>query len=168
MKDQDKCFILTPEGYEEITYAELTLRRETDPIYRDRRFIPVHGMLMEVSADDYRDFYRVKRRQKYIDEEASRAGAFSYNALDTDEMNGEDIIPDTSPPLADAIMDKLTLEALRLGLDKLSEDDRALLIALYFEGKGENAVSRELGITQQAVNKRRRKALERLKELMRI
>ena len=58
MKDRSKCFILTPYGYEEITYAELTLRRETEPAYHDRRFIPLHGMLLEVSPDDYKTFYR--------------------------------------------------------------------------------------------------------------
>jgi RNA polymerase sigma factor (sigma-70 family) len=166
MKDQAKCFILTPNGYEEITYAELTLLQETDPVYAQRRFIPVHGTLMEVSEAEYRDFYKKRRRQKYLDEEAARVGAFSYNALDADEFCGEDILVDDSPPIDAAVSDRLMLEALRSGLDRLSEDDRELLTALFFEGKGENAVARELGITQQAVNKRRRKALERLKELM--
>jgi RNA polymerase sigma factor (sigma-70 family) len=166
MKDQTKCFILTPDGYEEITYAELIIRQEADPSYTKRRFIPVHGMLMEVSEEEYRDFYRVKRRQTYIDEEASRAGAFSYNALDTDEMNGEDIIPDPSPPLADAIADKLMLEALRIGLDKLSEDERALIEALYFEGKSERELARESGIPDMTLNYRKRKILAKLKTLM--
>ena len=107
MKDQSKCFILTPDGYEEITYAELTLRRETDPTYQNRRFIPLHGMLLEVSEADYKAFYRDAERQKYLRKEAHRVDEVSYNALDTDEMNGVDIIPDPSPPLDAFVTDKL-------------------------------------------------------------
>lgn len=34
-----KCFILSPEGYVEITYSELCHRRDTDRTYEERRFI---------------------------------------------------------------------------------------------------------------------------------
>jgi RNA polymerase sigma factor (sigma-70 family) len=168
MKDQAKCFILAPNGYEEITYAELMRRRENDPSYATRRFIALHGMLLEVSPDDYRDFYRDARRQKYLMEEAIRAHAFSYNALDTENFSGENVIADPSPTLDEVLSDKLLLEQMLLCFGQLSEDDRALLTALYFDGKGENAVAHDLGITQQAVNKRRQKAIRRLKELMGI
>jgi RNA polymerase sigma factor (sigma-70 family) len=166
MKDQAKCFILSPGGYEEITYAELTLRRETDPSYADRRFIPVQGTLMEVGEDEYRDFYRDVERWKYIRRLEWDAGVVHYDALDTDEMNGGDIFPDAAPPIDEMVSDKLLRQDLRRCLALLSADDRALLTALYFEDKGENAVARELGITQQAVNKRRQKAIRKLKERM--
>jgi RNA polymerase sigma factor (sigma-70 family) len=158
--------ILTPDGYEEITYAELERRRKADPSYADKRFIPLHGTLMEVSETDYKAFYRCAERQKYLRKEAIRVSEVSYNALDSDEMNGEEIIPDPSPPPEDAVSDKLLLEQMLGCFGQLAEDDRALLTALYFDGKSENEVSRELGITQQAVNKRRQKAIRKLKERM--
>ena len=80
MNDHTKCFILAASGYEEITYITLTERLESDPSYQDRKFIPLHGMLMEVSEDDYKDFYRERRRQKYLREEAVRADEVSYDA----------------------------------------------------------------------------------------
>ena len=52
-----KCFVFSPDGYQEITYEELCRRREIDTNYQERKFIPLHGMLMEVTADTYRDFY---------------------------------------------------------------------------------------------------------------
>ena len=166
MKDQTKCFILTSNGYEELSYAELQERRENDPTYASKRFVPLHGMLLEVSSEDYHEFYRNTRRQKYIAEESSRAGAFSYNALDTENTKGEDVIVDPSLPIDDLLSDKLLIEDMLLCFGQLSDDDRTLLTALYFEGKSENAVANELGITQQAVNKRRQKAIRTLKERM--
>ena len=52
-----KCFVFSENGYEEITYIELCHRCEHDKNYKDRKFIPLHGMLVEVTAKDYIDFY---------------------------------------------------------------------------------------------------------------
>ena len=51
---KSKCFIKTDNGYEEITYEELLCREEADPSYKGRRFLPLHGMLMEVTPEQYR------------------------------------------------------------------------------------------------------------------
>lgn len=64
-----KCFILSPDGYEEITYTELCRRRDKDETYKDKKFIPLHGMLMEVTPEQYIDFYRTRNRQRYLDKE---------------------------------------------------------------------------------------------------
>jgi len=165
MKD-NKCFILTSNGYEEISYAELVLRSETEPLYKEKRFIPLHGMLMEVSLDDYKEFYRTRRRQKYLREEAIRAKEVSYNAIDSDEMSGEDIIVDMSKPVADYVVDKLLLEEMLKCFGQLSDDDRALITALFFEGKNETETAKLFSITQQAINKRKRKILKNLKEML--
>ena len=39
-----KCFILSPEGYQEISYLELCRRRDMEPDYQNRKFIPCKGM----------------------------------------------------------------------------------------------------------------------------
>jgi RNA polymerase sigma factor (sigma-70 family) len=168
MNDNARCFILAGDGYEEISYAELQKRRVEDPAYADKRFIPLHGMLMEVTEADYRDFYRNIRRQKYLSEEAARNGAFSYNALDGDEMSGEDIICDTSPPLDEQVLGKLLIEEMLRCLRRLDEADRRLLAALYFEDKSERELARELEIPRKTLSYRKHKILEQLKRLMRI
>ncbi len=161
MKDNTRCFILAPDGYEEISYAELARRRMQDSTYTRRRFIPLHGMLMEVSEAEYRRFYRDRRRQKYLAEEAAKNGEVSYHALGC-----EGIIKDSSPSVEEQVSNRLMAEELRRCLAKLNDADKRLLSALYLDGKGERAVAKELGITQQAVNKQRHCALSRLRRLM--
>ena len=69
------------EGYYQITEAELQLYKKS---YDGKPFIINLGYaLMEVTEADYKDFYRVRRREKYIQEEAIRVGEFSYNTFDT-------------------------------------------------------------------------------------
>lgn len=166
MNDNAKCFILTTRGYEEITYITLTELRESDPSYQNRRFIPLHGMLMEVSETGYKDFYRDRRRQKYLHEESVRVDEVSYDALDTEEMSGEEIIVDPSPQPDEMVTDKLMLETLRRCMDRLDTESRDLLQAVYFDGKSERELAKELDIPRMTLNYRRIKALGKLKSSM--
>ena len=159
MKDNTKCFILTINGYEEITYKTLTKLREDDLSYQNRKFISLHGMLMEVSEADYKVFYRDRRRQRYLREESIRVGEVSYNALDTDEMSGEETIADPSEPIDQMIVDKLDIESILSCLDKLSEAERDLLFAVFYQRKTERVLAKELNISQPAVHKRIQKII---------
>ncbi len=168
MKDNTKCFILTINGYEEITYKTLTKLREDDLSYQNRKFISLHGMLMEVSEADYKVFYRDRRRQRYLREESIRVGEVSYNALDTDEMSGEETIADPSEPIDQMIVDKLDIESILSCLDKLSEAERDLLFAVFYQRKTERVVAKELNISQPAVHKRIQKIIGKIREYLEI
>ena len=166
MKDNSKCFILTPIGYEEITLAELKQRLESDPTYIGKYFIALHNMLMEVSEADYRDFYRVRRRNKYLKEKDNENNLLSYHALDTDEMSGEGILSDDSPLLDEQVAEKLDIETMLICFKKLDKADRKLLSAIYFDGKSERQISKETGIPRKTINYRKRKALTKLKKFL--
>lgn len=94
-----KVFILNNNNYTELTYEEFCCYRKADVSYKDKLFIPLHGMLMEVPEKDYIDFYKSKRRQKYIYERSVKNGDFSYEMLTTDDFNGEEILIDKNEPL---------------------------------------------------------------------
>ncbi len=67
MEDNAKCFIKIRKGYyEEITYKELKERRENDNTYINKKFIPIQKTLIEVSLEEYKDFYKEIERNKYI------------------------------------------------------------------------------------------------------
>ena len=168
MDDSTRCFVLNDHDYEEISYVELQERRTNDPGYADKRFISLHGMLMEVTEAGYRNFYRDLRRQRYLDEEATRNGAFSYNALDSEEMSGEDTIADTAPSVDEIVSDKLLMEAMRFGWSRLNRQEQDLLTALFFDGKSERELSRETGIPQKTINDRRHRALTKLRKFLEI
>ena len=56
-----KVFILEDDEYIEISYEEFCQRKETDTTYKDNLFIFLHGMLMEVTEETYRNFYKSNR-----------------------------------------------------------------------------------------------------------
>ena len=58
-------------------YFELSYQEFQKIDVKGRAFLPLFGMLMEVGKEVYKDFYRYKRRQKYIDERAAKMGEVS-------------------------------------------------------------------------------------------
>jgi RNA polymerase sigma factor (sigma-70 family) len=73
-----------------------------------------------------------------------------------DDARGTDLIDD---------LDAAAVQGQRLmgSMTALPEDDRRLIECLYWEGRTEQDIAGRLGITQQAVSKRKRKILLKLR-----
>ena len=162
------CFIRSENGFEQITYEELCHRMKTDISYADKLFIPLHGMLMEVSEKDYKDFYKFKRRQKYIDERSVENGDFSYNMLTTDDFNGEDILIDESEPPDELAVRSVLSDKLNNCLSLLSDGEKHLIKELFYNERTEREIAKIYGVSQVAIHKRKIKILEKLKKMMEI
>lgn len=161
-----KVFILEKGNYKEITYSELKQLEQADKSYMDKFFLPLHGMLMEVTEETYRDYYRDKRRQKYIDERSRLNGDVSYNALDTDETLGEDVFADEKTDVEAEVINKMTVAELRKAFLLLSPDERELIKILFIDGVTERKASEIYGVSQVAIHKRKNKILAKLKEFL--
>ena len=163
-----KVFILDNGSYTELSYEEFCSLQENDVSYADKFFIPLHGMLMEVTEETYRDFYKSGRRQKYIDERSVGNGDFSYDMLTTDDFNGEDILADESEPLDEQVIRKIMTDKLKIALSLLTEDEQKLIREIFYKGLSERSLAEKYGISQVAIHKRKVKILERLKKMMKI
>ena len=161
-----KVFILHNGEYLEISLEEHIARREADEDYQQRKFIALHGMIMEVSPKDYIAFYRARRRQKYLTESAVERGDISYDALTTDDFNGENVLVDPGEDIAEVLAWKATLDKLRLIVSTLPVDEKELIIAHFYENKKQTEIAEQLGISQQAVSKRILKICAKIKNLI--
>lgn len=161
-----KVFILENGLYKEITYSELKQLEQADKSYMDKFFLPLHGMLMEVTEEAYKEYYRDKRRQKYIDERSKLNGDVSYNALDTDETLGEDILADRRTDVEMQVINQMTVEQLRKAFLLLSPDERELITAIYIQNLTEREFAKKKGVYHNAVHKRKLRVLEKLKKFL--
>lgn len=161
-----KVFILENGLNKEITYSELKQLEQADKSYMDKFFLPLHGMLMEVTEEAYKEYYRDKRRQKYIDERSRLNGDVSYNALDTDETLGEDVFADEKTDVEAEVINKMTVAELRKAFLLLSPDERELIKILFIDGVTERKASEIYGVSQVAIHKRKNKILAKLKEFL--
>ena len=160
-----KVFVLEHGTYLELSYAQFRQQKDT---YKGRRFLPLHGMLMEVSEDEYKAFYKKKRRQKYLKERSNDNGDFSYDMLTTDDFNGEDILADTVSDTAGQAEVNVLVDKLRQAVVQLTENERQLLQMLYNHQLTERNIAARLGVSQNAIHKQKTHVLTKLKKILKI
>ena len=66
------------------------------------------------------------------------------------------------------VIQNIKFEKLYNCLNELSEDERRLIFAIYFENKTENEVAYFLHTTQQNINKKKRRILCKLNKLLKL
>lgn len=104
---------------------------------KKKHLIKVQDQLVPVNEEVYLTYYRMKRREIYLEERDTANGVFYYSALDAEGTNGEDVIPDrSSPPVEDLVMDKLITEKLHRCLAQLAKEEQELIFTLFFQNMG--------------------------------
>lgn len=167
MKKEPKAvYIIENGGYTELTYEEFRRRVQICPLYADKLFLPLYGSLMEVSKEDYEEYYRQRNRQIYIDRRASRNGDVSYNALTTDEFNGEDILIAEQPDVCDTVVESIMTDKLRKAILKLTDEEQLLIYRHYYADIPGTELAKIYGVSQQAISKKIAKIRAKLKNLL--
>ena len=167
MKKEPKAvYIIENGGYTELTYEEFRRREQICPLYADKLFLSLYGRLMEVSKEDYEEYYRQRNRQIYIDRRASRNGDVSYNALTTDEFNGEDILIAEQPDVCDTVVESIMTDKLKEAILKLTDEEQLLIYRHYYADIPGTELAEIYGVSQQAISKRIAKIRVKLKNLL--
>ena len=167
MNKQPKAvYIIENGGYTELTYEEFLRREQICPLYADKLFLPLYGSLMEVSKEDYEEYYRQRNRQIYIDRRASRNGDVSYNALSTDEFNGEDILIAEQPDVCDTVVESIMTDKLRKAILKLTDEEQLLIYRHYYADIPGTELAEIYGVSQQAISKKIAKIRAKIKKLL--
>ena len=130
-------------------------------------YIPVNGKLIAVTEEIYTVYYKMDRRERYLEERDTKHGTVYYNEMDTDEMSGVEAIYDPNAASVEQIvMDTLMREKLHRGLVLLPESDRELIDALFFQGMSERQAAPVFGLSQKGINKRKARILATLKNIL--
>ena len=161
-----KVFILENGEYIELSNEEFERRKENDPTYAERYFIPVQGFLLEVDRQHYEDFYRTKDRLTYLKRLDIKYGLLSIDAFDSEDDNGTDYIQAETEDVAETVAHLLLLDKLRLIVSMLPEDEKELIQAYFYENIPQTEIADRLGISQQAVSKRILKICAKIKNLL--
>lgn len=164
--DDHKCFVFSAAGYEEITYSELCRRCNEDKSYESKQFIPLHGMLLEVAPEQYKEFYKEQRRQKYLVEQSIENKDISMDVWLTDNLNRADVLADNAMNTADIAERNILLEQLCEAIRNLTEEEQHLIHRYYYYEQSETELAKVYGISQQAVSKRLQKVLKKLRKSM--
>ena len=143
-KQPNAVYIIENGGYTELTYEEFRRREQICPLYADKLFLPLYGRLMEVSKEDYTEFYRAKRRQKYLDERSADNGDFSYDMLTTDEFSGEDILIAEQPDVCDTVVESIMTDKLHKSLQEIKRLNAEISKALNTVSFDKEAIKQKM------------------------
>ncbi len=131
------------------------------------RYIKIGGEQVEVTEEIYYTYHHMGRQRRTQAEKDARRRIASYDALDTDDGLGVDLLVDLdSPSVEDTAIAKVMAEKLHRCLALLPEGERTLLEKIYFSGMSERQAAESLAIPQRTLHDRKAKALRKLRKMM--
>lgn len=131
------------------------------------KYIRICGKLVAVTEEVHYTYYHMGRQCRTQVEKDSRRQVASYDALDTEDSLGIDLLVDRdSPSVEDAAIANVMSEKLHRCLALLPEGERTLLEKIYFSGMSERKTAQSLAIPQKTLHDRKIKALCKLKKMM--
>ena len=167
MKESAKCFIKIKKCiYEEITYKELKEKRNKYITYKNKRFIQLDDILLEVSKREYETIDAEEQRFKYIYRTERNIKLISYDKEDENGTVLKDVISDSNYNLENEVARKMEIDRLRKALLMLSDDEYKLIKALFFEQKSLREYAKIIGKHWTTVEDDRNKIFEKLKKFI--
>ncbi len=131
------------------------------------KYIRICGKLVAVTEEVYYAYYHMGRQCRTQTEKDSRRQVASYDALDTEDSLGVDLLIDTdSPSVEDTAIANVMAEKLHHCLALLPEGERTLLEKIFFSGMTERQAAQTLGMPNMTVHDRKIKALRTLRKMM--
>lgn len=135
-----------------------------------RRYkISINGRLVEVSKEVYTCYYRMGRRERYIEERDFAHGKTLYSQLDNGETTGEGMLPDFNAiPVEEIVIGRIMADRLRSCLLLLTVGELALIVKRYYEDRSQSEVAAESGISQSKVCRKEKLILAKLRKMLEV
>jgi len=146
---------------------------------KDKRKLWIAGQFIEVTEEIYQVYMQGDRKMRYFEtdlkiertilDESGRIQQIIPSREDSLDRLVEDNarqFEDTRESVVDAVLRKLAEDDLRRELTKLTDEEYALVYALFYEGRTERDYAKELGVSQVAVHKRKQRILKKLKGIL--
>lgn len=136
---------------------------------KEKYYIPIEGTRIEVEKVVYEAYYKMSRRERYIEERDENNGVVSYHAIEANGIDGEAGLRDMSVDSLETIALANELqEQLHRCIAALPKAERELIRAIYFDGLTEAEYAQRANLSQSGVSRKQKKTLSKLKKLMNI
>ena len=142
-------------------------------------YIFINGEKLSVDEEVYRAYYqpewaekkRKSREQRCRNADGSRCNGNCHNCvsesdngvLSLDLLAEDGYEPADETDIQEIVADKLLMDELHKALAELTEDERALIDALFFQEKSERTVAAERHVQQNTITYHKKKILNKLK-----
>lgn len=145
----------------------------------DKKRVWVSGQYIEVTDAVYDAYMKGDRKIRYFENDLKTERVLMdtdghikqiipsrEDSLDRLMDDNAEQFTDHHESVEDMVLRKISAEKLYQALAELSEKERELIVALFFEEKTERELAAVLGISQPAVHKQKNKILKKLKTFL--
>lgn len=130
-------------------------------------YIKIGETSVPVTEEIYKAYCQGERKERYFRESDQRNQLFSYDALDTEELNGSEMFCNFFAESVEELAEKhWLLDRLKEGVRQLSQEEQEMLFYLYSEGISLRALAREKEIPVTTLHSRHQKLLKKLKKYL--
>lgn len=145
---------------------------------REKYYIGLNGQTFEVSRELYEAYYKGQRKEKYfthdlkqehikVDKETGEriivpSREDSYERL----LEAEKQFAEDAEDVEDAAVRAVMLEKLNEALHTLTDEEAAIIHALFYHEISEAELAKKLGIARTTLQSRKYKIFEKLKKLL--
>ena len=133
---------------------------------KDNYVIKVQGRLVIVTEEVYMSYYKMERHERWLIEKDTKHGVVSFQALDTDNWLGEEVIEDKGMAVCELVETKLLIEKLEKCLAELNENEVQLINYIFYQNKPEREVAALFGCSPSTLHDRKMKILAKLKSML--
>jgi RNA polymerase sigma factor (sigma-70 family) len=137
------------------------------------RFIPFGCELIPVSEEIYREYYKMGRRARYLEEDVKvgriKVEGDKVTFVDSKEDSiqrlmelGADFA--SNQLVEDIVADKAEMQILQKAMAELERDEQELIEAIYFQNLSTREIAKQEKVSQPAVVKRHKKVLDKLRK----
>ncbi len=127
--------------------------------------IVVRRERVEVSEAVYYAYHKARESERYRNRVIGQT-EMSLERFQEERVGIEYKLSDCLSKVETEVVRKETRKRLYLALEGLEQRDQFLIRKLFFEGMTEQVLAMLLGISQQAVNKRKLRILKRLRKIL--
>lgn len=145
---------------------------------REKYYIGLNGQTFEVSKELYETYYKGQRKEKYfthdlkqehtkVDKETGEMIVIpsredSYERL----LEAEKQFAEEAEDVEDVAVRAVMLEKLNEALHTLTDEETAIIHALFYQEISEVELAKKLGIARTTLQSRKYKILEKLRKLL--
>lgn len=126
-------------------------------------YILIDGQKVVVTEEVYREYMRAEwRESKQSKVRAAKECSYEYMAdhgIETEAVTEQESVDEL-------VADKLMLEELHAALAELTDDERSLINALFFDEKSERTVAAEQGVQRNTIVYHKNKILDKLRNIL--
>ena len=152
------------KGYTEVSQEYIKNYIKSFPEGERAYFINLGYAYIETDKENYKQYYSDLEHQNYVKKLEKKANVFSYNTLDTDEMNGVDIAVDQSEPFEDTVLRKLMIEQLPEAMAVLTYEEKELIYKIYYENMSYRMLAELYDVSHTTIKNRRKIILVKIKK----